>query len=74
MIATSLMTGTLPSRWTPGASRQAAMSFSTEFFAPFTLDAAVQRARGSENEAIHGETVLPEAGRGSAIARYRRLP
>ena len=59
MIATSLMTGTLPSRWTPGASRQAAMSFSTEFFAPFTWTVPCKRARGSENEAIHGETVLP---------------
>ena len=68
MIATSLITGTLWSRCTPGASRQAAMSFSTEFFAPFTWTLPSQRAGRTENEAIHGETVVPrKRARGTPI-------
>ena len=63
MIATSLMTGTLSRRCTPGASRHAAMSFSTEFFAPFTCTLPCSGPDGRDDEAIHGETVLPRSRR-----------
>ena len=66
MASTSEILGTLRSRCMPSASRQAAISFSTAFFAPPATDGPGERTGRVDEVAGHGRKYWPH-GAGNLI-------
>ena len=65
------MAGTLRSRYSPSASRVAAISLSAEFLAPPTATVPSRGRTGPYDDLVHDGPVLPLGAMGSAIVGRR---